>query len=161
MSIEIIATGGTFDKSYFPLTGALGFAQSILSTLLEQANLSAAPTVTVLPLMDSLDMTDRDRQTIFDRVKNSSVDKIILIHGTDTMAQTAQNMLGKIKGKTIVFTGAMVPARIVQSDAFFNLGFALCAVQLANPGVYIAMNGQLLPADTATKNKAKGIFEKN
>ena len=107
---------------------------------------------------DSLDMTDADRADIRQRVATASERYVVITHGTDTMTDTA-NVLADIPDKVIVLTGAMAPAKFRSSDATFNIGCAIGAVQLAQPGVYIAMNGRVLPAGSVRKNREKGRFE--
>jgi L-asparaginase len=124
--------------------------------------LKPAPELEVLMLMDSLEMNDLHRQQILKAVQNSIEEKIVIIHGTDTMVETAAT-LGQFQStkatKTVVLTGAMVPLDINDSDGDFNLGFALgCASQLP-AGIYIAMNGQVHSWNTVLKNKSLGVFE--
>ena len=107
---------------------------------------------------DSLEMTDEDRELIRETCQNSEQDKILITHGTDTMTQTAECLLG-ITGKTIVLTGAMAPARFKETDAVFNLGLATGAAQALESGVYIAMNGQIFPAGKVKKNREQRRFE--
>ena len=159
MSLRIIATGGTFDKHYDPLSGSLSFDQTHLTPMLRNARVLEPFSLQVLMLMDSLDMTAAHRTQILDACHVSPEQSIVIIHGTDTMAQTAQVLAQAGLGSTIVLTGSMVPAEIVDSDASFNLGFAVAAARLSAPGVYIAMNGRLLAGDTAQKNRSLGIFE--
>jgi L-asparaginase len=159
MSLRIIATGGTFDKHYDPLNGSLIFKESVLPAALDRARLTLPVQFEALLALDSLDMQDSHRQQICKTCEQSAEDRIVIVHGTDTMPETAQ-VLGKAAlNKTIVLTGAMVPYQIAGSDALFNLGFACAAATLAAPGVYIAMNGQLFPWNDVTKNRAQGIFQ--
>lgn len=159
MSLRIIATGGTFDKHYNPLSGSLEFNQSHLAEMLRTARIGAQHTLQILMLIDSLDMTDTHRGQILMACRDAPEDTIVIVHGTDTMAQTAQILARANLSRTIVLTGAMVPAEVAGSDAAFNLGFAVAAAQLATPGVYIAMNGRLLAGASAQKNRQLGIFE--
>ncbi|MEZ5727273.1 MAG: asparaginase domain-containing protein [Burkholderiaceae bacterium] len=159
MSIRLIAAGGTFDKTYDPLRGELGFdAGSGLPALLARARLAEAPAFEVVMLRDSLEMTDADRQALCDACRRAPEASIVIVHGTDTMPETARRIDDAALGKTIVLTGAMVPVVIDGSDAEFNLGYALAAARLARPGVWIAMNARLLPAATARKDRARGVF---
>jgi L-asparaginase len=114
----------------------------------------------VLSLMrkDSLELTEKDREAIRAVVEASDEKHIIITHGTDTMAQTARFLQG-IADKVIVFTGSMQPARFHRTDAVFNIASAVTAVQLLPPGAYIAMNGRVLTADEAVKNRAANRFE--
>lgn len=158
-AVRIISTGGTFEKVYDPLTGQLGFAQSHLSDLCRRARISPAYVIEVLMLVDSLDMTDSHRQQILSACIASAQSQIVIVHGTDTMAATAE-VLGKAKlSKTIVLTGAMVPYEVRASDALFNLGFAMAAVQIAPAGVHIAMNARLFDWTRVRKNREAGRFE--
>lgn len=159
MGLRIIATGGTFDKHYDPLTGALVFRDSVLPAALVRARLRDAPAFEPLMAIDSLDMHDSHRQQIRQACERSPEHRIVIVHGTDTMRETAEVLGQAALGKTIVLTGAMLPFRVAESDAFFNLGFACAAAQLAAPGVWVAMNGQLFAWDDVKKNRAAGIFE--
>lgn len=159
MSLRIIATGGTFDKHYDPLTGNLIFGDSVLPEALKRARLTLPVTFEALLALDSLDMQDRHRQQIREACERSAEERILIVHGTDTMPETAQVLGQAALKKTIVLTGAMVPYQFTQSDALFNLGFACAAASLAATGVYIAMNGRLFPWDDVTKNRDQGIFQ--
>jgi L-asparaginase len=158
--IKIIATGGTFDKVYNPINGQLTFDQSHLESIAKLARILPHPSVEVLMMIDSLDMTELHRQQILDAVRAAQESKIVIIHGTDTMTETAST-LGRARiNKTIVLTGAMVPADIVNSDAQFNLGFALGCARTLPQGTYVAMNANAYQWDNVRKNKELGIFEK-
>ncbi|MBC3920796.1 asparaginase [Undibacterium sp. CY18W] len=158
MTLRIIATGGTFDKHYDELAGKLSFADSHLPEVLQRARLTIPVALEVCMLVDSLDMNDSHRQTVLQACQNSAEDAIVIIHGTDTMRETAE-VLGAAKlGKTIVFTGAMIPYEIANSDAFFNLGFACSAAQLLPAGVHVAMNGKVFAWDNVQKNRSAGVF---
>ncbi len=159
MSLRIIATGGTFDKQYDPLTGQLIFGASVIPSALQRARMTLAYEFEPLMALDSLDMLEPQRQQIRDACERSQQTQIVIVHGTDTMRETAE-VLGRAElGKSIVLTGAMVPYRIDGSDALFNLGFACAAATLCAPGVYIAMNGQVFPWHAVHKNRAAGVFE--
>lgn len=159
MTLRLIATGGTFDKHYNELNGVLGFAESHMPEVIKRARLTIPVELQVLPLLDSLDMQDQDRQRVLDACQASSEKAIVIVHGTDTMPQTAA-VLGAAKlGKTVVLTGAMIPYEIANSDALFNLGFACGVAQTLAPGVYVAMNGQVFAWNNVTKNRAAGVFE--
>jgi L-asparaginase len=158
MSLRIIATGGTFEKHYDELQGKLGFAESQLPEVLKRARLTIPVELEVVSLIDSLDMVDKDRQDILESCRKSAEKAIVIIHGTDTMRETAE-VIGAAKlDKAIVLTGAMIPYKIDNSDAFFNLGFACGVVQLLSPGVYVAMNGQVFAWDNVQKDRSAGIF---
>lgn len=161
MSLHLIATGGTFDKQYDPLTGALGFGDSIVPTFLRRARVTAPIGITALPPLDSLDMGDADRARIRDACLAVPEERIVIVHGTDTMHLTAAVLAqcAPLHNRTVVLTGAMVPAVFEGSDAFFNLGFALGVANVLPAGVWIAMNGQAFPWDAARKNREAGVFE--
>lgn len=161
MQIQLFITGGTLDKNYNPLTGELVFSHSHLAEMLTQANCTLNPNIHTLMLKDSLDMTDADRQTIADACLASPAKHFVITHGTDTLVETAKTLLKQpgLVNKTLVLTGAMRPFKLGESDALFNLGSALTACQLLSPGVYVCMNGKILPGNQAFKNKTLGQFE--
>ena len=161
MSLRIIATGGTFDKHYDPIAGALGFAESHLPQLLAQARLDAPVALQTLMLIDSLDMTDTHRRTLLEACRASPQAQIVVIHGTDTLVESARLLGQAALPATVVFTGAMVPAEIEGSDALFNLGFAVACARALPAGVYVAMNARIHPWDQVRKNRALGRFEKD
>lgn len=160
--MQIFITGGTLDKDYHPIQGQLTFEKTQLPEMLNQANLTQPTSLSVLMLKDSLDMSDADRQIITESCLSCNDHKILITHGTDTMPITAATLLkhhSQMPEKTIVLTGAMRPFALGNSDAMFNLGSAIMALNLTRPGVYIAMNGQLFEAGKVTKNTQKGLFE--
>lgn len=159
--IRILATGGTFDKEYNELTGDLFFKSTHIGDMLELGRCLLAVRIESLMMIDSLQMTAYDRQAILDRCRAVPESRILITHGTDTMAETAA-LLGKglrAHNKTVVLTGAMIPYKFGSSDGMFNLGTALAFVQTLTPGVYVAMNGRFFAWDHVRKNKKKGIFE--
>ncbi len=158
--IRLLITGGTLDKQYQPTTGELIFPPTHLPIMLKEANTTLAIETTVLMQKDSLELTDHDRDQIRQTCIQVPQQNIVITHGTDTMVKTAQylNQSSALNSKTIVLTGAMRPFMFGHSDANFNLGSALMAVQLAQPGVYIAMNGQLFKASQVQKNYQLGLF---
>jgi L-asparaginase len=159
MTLRIIATGGTFDKHYDELAGKLTFTESQLPDVLKRARLTVPVELEVRSsLIDSLDMVDKDRQEILASCKQSAENAIVIIHGTDTMRETAHVLGAAQLDKVIVFTGAMIPYEIANSDALFNLGFACGVAQLLAPGVYVAMNGQVFAWDTVQKDRSAGVF---
>lgn len=159
MTLRVIATGGTFDKHYDELAGKLGFSESNLPAVLLRCRLTVPYAVEVLPLLDSLDMQDADRERVLSACRAADERAIVITHGTDTMRETAE-LLGQAQLKqTIVLTGAMIPYQIANSDALFNLGFACGVAQILPPGVYVAMNGQVFPWNNVQKNKAAGVFQ--
>ena len=159
MTLRLIATGGTFDKHYNELTGVLGFAESHLPGVVQRARLTIPVELQLLPLLDSLDMQDADRQRVLEACQAATEKAIVIVHGTDTMPQTAAVLGAAALGKTIVLTGAMIPYEIANSDALFNLGFACGVAQTLAPGVYVAMNGQVFTWNNVTKNRAAGVFQ--
>ncbi len=150
--IDIFTTGGTIDKIYFDALSEYHIGPTPLPDILAENNVYVPHRVTQLMRKDSLELTDDDRQTIHDAVAASDADKILVTHGTDTMVQTGK-VLADITDKTIVLTGAMQPATLRNSDAEFNVGFALAATQTLPHGVYIAMNGEVFDPATAKKDR--------
>ena len=155
--IDIFTTGGTIDKVYFDALSEYKIGATALPDMLAENNVFVAHRVTQLMRKDSLEMGEPDRVTIRDAVAASDADKILVTHGTDTMVDTAR-LLSDIAGKTIVLTGAMQPASLRNSDAEFNVGFALAAVQTLPPGVYIAMNGEVFDPAKVHKDRSAHRF---
>lgn len=158
MSIQIFTTGGTFDKVYYDALSEFSIGEPMAGPLLADAGVSFAYQITSLLKKDSLEFTDADRELLARHVRDADAEHILIIHGTDTMTQSA-SALGDIPGKTVVLTGAMQPARMLHSDAPFNLGFAMGALQCLPAGIYIAMNGKIFSAGQVQKNRAAGRFE--
>jgi L-asparaginase len=159
MAIRIFVTGGTFDKEYNEITGQLYFKETHLPEMITRSRVSPEVAVTTLMMIDSLDMKPGDRELIVNSCKTAVEERIIITHGTDTMAVTAAALTGKVPGKTIVITGAMIPYKFGSSDGFFNLGCALAFVQTLPPGVYVSMNGRFFDWDNVRKNRQTGVFE--
>ena len=159
MSIQIFITGGTFDKEYNEITGKLYFKYTHLKEMLSMGRSKLDVKIDQLMLMDSLDMTENDRDIIVDSCKTCNLDQIIITHGTDTMVDSAKRLAKESIDKTIVFTGAMIPIDFGSSDGLFNLGSAMGFVQSLSKGVYIAMNGRYFDFDKVKKNSKTGIFE--
>jgi len=159
MSIRIFVTGGTFDKEYNELTGRLYFKDSHLPEMLKLGRNLVPVKIRTLMMVDSLEMTDEERELIVEHCLNCTEDKIIITHGTDTMTDTASLIASRISNKTIVLTGAMVPYKFGSSDGLFNLGSALAFVQTLPEGVYVVMNGRYFDAGNVRKNKETGEFE--
>jgi L-asparaginase len=158
--VQIFVTGGTFDKEYNYITGELFFKDTHLKAMLERGRCSIDFDVKTLMMMDSLQMTDADRQIITYSCQQSQYDKILLTHGTDTMVKTAGVIAAAKIPKTIVLTGAMVPYAFgTSSDGFFNLGSALAFVQMLPHGVYVVMNGRFFDWNRVKKNLQTGNFE--
>lgn len=159
MKIKIFITGGTFDKEYNELTGDLFFKDTHLPEMLDLGRSRLDIDVRTLMMIDSLQMTDADREVILNSCLQTPEKRIVITHGTDTMVETAQFLAKSITGKIIVLTGAMVPYKFGSSDGLFNLGSALAFAQTLPSGVYIAMNGRYFKADNVRKNKDIGEFE--
>lgn len=155
--LHIITTGGTIDKSYFDALSEFQIRESAVGAILQEANVTIAHHVTQLLRKDSLDLTDADRALIRDSVRASDACAIVVTHGTDTMVETAR-AIGHPGDKTVVLTGAMLPATQRQSDAAFNIGFAAACATILPPGVYIAMNGRVLDPASARKDRAANRF---
>jgi len=158
MKIVFITTGGTIDKIYFDAKSDYEVGDSQVIDILSEAHVAFEYEVHNLFRKDSLDLTEEDRGAIREAVDAESCSRIIVTHGTDTMVETALVLQG-IEGKTIVLTGSLAPARFKTSDAEFNLGMAIAAVQTAPPGVYITMNGRVFRATEVRKNREKNRFE--
>lgn len=159
MAIRIFITGGTFDKEYNELNGQLYFKDTHLHDLLELGRSKLKVEIRTLMMIDSLEMTDEDRSLIAHQCIQCEENKIVITHGTDTMNQTAAVLADKVKDKTIILTGAMIPIKFGSSDGLFNLGSALAFAQTLPAGVYVAMNGRYFHWDNVRKNKQTGIFE--
>jgi len=159
MAIKILITGGTFDKEYDEINGKLYFNDTHLPEILSLGRCALDISIERLMMIDSLEMTEIDRDRILSECCRSIEDKLVITHGTDTMEVTARR-LGEAKlGKTIVLTGAMIPYKFGSSDGLFNMGTALAFAQSLPHGVYVAMNGKYFTWDNVRKNKAKGTFE--
>jgi L-asparaginase len=159
MAIRIFITGGTFDKEYNELNGQLYFKDTHMSDLLEMGRSKLNVEIRTLMMIDSLEMTDEDRELIAHQCNQCEEDKIVITHGTDTMSDTASMLASAVKGKTVVLTGAMIPIKFGSSDGLFNLGGALAFVQTLPAGVYVAMNGRYFNWDNVRKNKETGMFQ--
>lgn len=157
--IRIITTGGTIDKVYFDALSDYQVGEPTIGQILEEAHVDLDYTVEKVCKKDSLELTDSDREAIANAVRQCKETRVLITHGTDTMIQTAQYLRG-IAQKTIVFTGAMNPTRIRNSDAFFNVGCAIIAVQTLPAGIYLAMNGQIHNPDRVQKNRTHSRFER-
>ncbi len=158
MFIRFITTGGTIDKVYFDAMSQFEVGDSPLTQVLTEGLVEFEYDVIPLLQKDSLEMTAVDRQKLHDYIAADDADKYVITHGTDTMPQTA-DALTDMPGQTIVLTGALTPARFRTTDAVFNVGMAVAAVQVCQPGVYIAMNGQVFPAGAVRKNRDANRFE--
>ena len=160
--ICLFVTGGTFDKQYNELTGALAFGGTHLVEMLRLGRCRLDVSIQTLMMVDSLDMTDEERSRIVAACRQADQARIVITHGTDTMVDTARALAEGVpheSGKTIVLTGAMVPYAFGSSDGLFNLGSALSLAQVLPAGVYVAMNGRYFPWDLVRKNRETGVFE--
>ncbi len=157
--IRVLVTGGTFDKEYDELGGRLFFQDTHVNEMLRLGRCRLDVAVRTVMMVDSLEMSDADRETILANCRRSPEDRIVVTHGTDTMVETGRVLGAATLPKTIVLTGAMVPYAFGSSDGLFNLGSALSFVQVLPPGVYIAMNGRIFRWDRVRKNRELGIFE--
>jgi len=159
--VRILVTGGTFDKEYDELAGHLFFKDTHLPEMLRLARSRIDVEIATLMMKDSLDMTEADRQLIVDDCRRCAQSRIVITHGTDTMAETARALHGAGLRKTVVLTGAMVPYAFGSSDGLFNLGSALSFAQVLPAGVYVAMNGRVFAGDRVRKNRQVGVFEES
>jgi L-asparaginase len=158
MKIKFFSTGGTIDKVYFDQKSIYQVGESRIEEILIEANVACEYECESILRKDSLDLTDEDRGIILEKVKSDPNEYVIITHGTDTMDQTARR-LQTIKDKVIVLTGAMQPAKFISSDAEFNIGFAIAAVQTLPYGVYLAMNGCIFHPGKNRKNLNLNRFE--
>ncbi|HLU06232.1 MAG TPA: asparaginase domain-containing protein, partial [Woeseiaceae bacterium] len=140
MFIRFITTGGTIDKVYFDAISQFEVGDSQLKHILSDGLVDFEYDIVSLFHKDSLELSDEDRAVIRQRIEEDDARLIVVTHGTDTMVQTAAALDG-IAGKSIVLTGSLTPARFKSTDAVFNVGMAVAAVQIVHPGVYIVMNG--------------------
>jgi L-asparaginase len=165
MTIRVFVTGGTFDKNYDEIRGALRFGDTHLPEMLRRGRCALDVEVRTLMMVDSLEMTDADRELVARSCLRAEEDQIVITHGTDTMVETARALAGALgpeapsAGKTVVLTGAMIPYAFGSSDGLFNLGSALSFAQTLPPGVYIAMNGRCFSWNDVRKNRKTGMFE--
>lgn len=158
--IQVFVTGGTFDKDYNFITGQLYFKDTHLPKMFQRGRSTLDIDVKTLMMVDSLEITDADREIIIYSCKKSDHERIVITHGTDTMVKTAQALASHKIPKTIVLTGAMIPYAFGNSsDGFFNLGAALAFVQTLPHGVFVAMNGRYFNWDRVRKNTDTGYFE--
>jgi L-asparaginase len=156
--ITIFSCGGTIDKVYFDAKSEYTVGEPQIEVIFREAGVSCAYRIESLFRKDSLEMTASDRQLLRRRVREDENQRILITHGTDTMTETAESLLG-IPGKTIVLTGSMTPVRFRESDAIFNIGFAMGALSCLAPGVYLAMHGRIFTAGTVRKNRELNRFE--
>lgn len=159
MTIKLFVTGGTFDKEYNEIEGKLYFKETHVTEMLSLGRCKVEIDVQTLMLKDSLDLTEKERQSIVEVCRKTRADKIVITHGTDTMELTAQALGRAALKKTIVLTGAMIPYKFGSSDGLFNLGSALAFAETLPADVFIAMNGRFFHWNNVHKNKKTGEFE--
>ncbi|NWO05325.1 MAG: asparaginase [Alteromonadaceae bacterium] len=157
--IQIFTTGGTIDKVYFDANSQFEIGDTLLPELLAESNIHGGYEVVGLMRKDSLEISDSDRELIVQAVGGCNHERVLITHGTDSMAKTAEALKPVAGERTIVLTGAMQPARMRRSDAIFNIGFAWAALKLLPAGVYIAMNGEVFEAGKVRKNPGAQRFE--
>lgn len=155
--VAVVTTGGTIDKAYFDALSAYHVGETVVAKLLSIAQVTQPYRIVELLRKDSLELTEADRASLRDTVAALEEQHVVVTHGTDTMAESAQ-ALASIAGKTIVLTGALAPARFAESDAPFNLGMAFAAAQTLPAGVYITMNGRVIRGDKARKDRQQARF---
>ena len=158
-AIRVFVTGGTFDKEYDELGGRLFFKDTHVQEMLRIGRSRVPVSIDTLMMIDSLDMTETDRRQVVERCTACPEERIVVTHGTDTMADTARALHAAGLAKTIVLTGAMIPYTFGSSDGLFNLGSALSFAQVLPHGVYVAMNGRVFEGRHVRKNREAGIFE--
>jgi L-asparaginase len=157
-AILVLTTGGTIDKAYFDALSEYQIVDSGIPALLKEARVALPFRVVELMRKDSLELTHEDRTLIASTAREAPETQIVVTHGTDTMTETARVLAAEVPGKTIVLTGALSPARFAETDAPFNLGMAFAAAQVAAPGVWIAMSGQVFDGQKVRKDRAAGRF---
>ena len=158
MKVEIFTTGGSIDKGYSTEESDFIVGEPTIEQILIEANVTLDYEIVSLIKKDSLEISDDDRRAIYEKVKTDPNRYIVITHGTDTMIQTAQ-ALSQIQNKVIVLTGAMQPSAFKVSDAAFNVGGAILAVQTLPEGVYIVMNGRIFNPQESIKNLELDRFE--
>ncbi len=157
-AILVLTTGGTIDKNYFDALSEYQIVESGIPALLKEARVALEHRVVEVMRKDSLELTDADRLAIAKAARQAPEAHIVITHGTDTMTQTATVLAAEVPGKTICLTGALSPARFAETDAAFNLGMAFACAQVAPPGVYIAMSGEVFDGLKVRKDRAAGKF---
>lgn len=157
-AILVLTTGGTIDKNYFDALSEYQITDSGIPALLKEARVALPFRVVELMRKDSLELTDADRDLIASAAREAPENRIVVTHGTDTMTDTAKVLAAAVPGKAVVLTGALSPARFAETDAPFNLGMAFATAQVAGPGVWIAMSGQVFDGLKVRKDRAAGRF---
>ena len=157
-NILIISTGGTFNKIYNRVTGNLDIDKNSQSLKkMEKCWLTKLNYINIIG-KDSLEFTQKDRDILLEEIRKSDYEKIVVIHGTDTIDLSSKYIAQNINDKAVIFTGAMVPFSIDNIEATANLSFALGAIKFIENGVYIAINGKIGAFDKIKKDKSKGEF---
>ena len=159
MRMRLYVTGGTFDKEYDEINGRLYFKDTHVREMLKLGRCHADIEVRTLMMIDSLEMNENDREIIYKSCIEADPDRIVITHGTDTLAVTARYLGERIHEKTVVLVGALIPYTFGSSDGLFNLGSAIAFAQTLPPGVYVAMNGRCFQWDNVRKNRSTGYFE--
>ncbi|MBI9104649.1 MAG: asparaginase [Spirochaetales bacterium] len=160
--IFVLATGGTFDKEYNELNGSLFFKETHIPGMLKLGRSTLSIRLETLYMVDSLEMTNEQREALLSACINCPEKKILITHGTDRIVETAVflgNSINALEGKTIVLTGAMVPYTFGSSDGMYNLGSSMAFVQVLEAGIYVSMNGRYFTWDNVRKNREIGQFE--
>ncbi len=157
-AILVLTTGGTIDKAYFDALSEYQIVDSGIPALLAEARVALGFRVVEVMRKDSLELTDADRALIASIAREAPEQRIVVTHGTDTMTETAKVLAAEVPGKTVVLTGALSPARFAETDAPFNLGMAFATAQVAAPGVWIAMSGQVFDGLKVWKDREAGRF---
>lgn len=158
--VSVLTTGGTIDK-FYSVAGEMEIDQPTAGPILDLAATNLSTSVRPVLAVDSLDMTDEDRERLAEAISEEPAERVVITHGTDTMPETARFLLARperIGRRTIVLTGAMQPSCMRATDAPFNLGAAVTAAQLLGPGVYIAMSGRIYDGARVRKDRALGVF---
>ena len=159
MKIRFLVTGGTFDKEYDDINGSLYFKDTHVREMLKLGRSDLDLRVRTLMMIDSTEMTEVDRELILRSCLEAEEERIVISHGTDTMSESARYLGPRVRDKTVVLTGALVPYTFGSSDGLFNLGSALAFVQTLPHGVYVVMNGRRFDWDDVRKNRSTGRFE--
>ncbi len=160
-TILFLLTGGTIDSFYDGTERTvIAHENSVLPPYIASLKLYDAVDFQQICMKDSRELTAADRENILKTIEAASHLKVIITHGTYTMAETARYLKANLKrnDQTIIVTGAMIPHEIVNSDGPFNLGYALAEVQHLAPGIYICMNGKVFNAEEVAKDLSQGRF---
>lgn len=159
MKILFIQTGGTIDKDYPETKKGYAFqiTEPAVKRILQKINANFDFEILSILKKDSLDITEEDREKICETCQKAKNHRIVITHGTDTMIETAKK-IATIKNKVIILTGATKPEKFSDSDASFNVGTAIGAINVLSEGVYVAMNGRIYPWNCVRRNSETGQF---